>query len=230
MIHSFIHSICFFFLSQSGKILCRGCICASSEANDGVGKCPFCRSEGCSAEASDEQIVHLIYKRIDDYNDREAMNSLGVYYLYGNMGLPMDENRAFDLISKAAKLGCADAYDNLGNLYYCGQGCQRNASKSKHYYELAAIGGNVRARSKLGGDEDQARNYDRAVKHWMISAARGDDTSMKSLKALYTMGHVTKDDLERAFRAHKEAKDSMKSKERDEAWEYGDQLVYPPGV
>jgi hypothetical protein len=44
---------------------------------------------------------------------------------------------------------------------------------------------------------------ERAVKHWMIAAGGGND---KSLAAIGTYDHdATKDDFEKALRAHQEA-------------------------
>ena len=89
--------------------------------------------------------------------------------------------------------------------------------KVKHYYELAAIGGHVNARHNLGVFEENTGNIDRAVKHYMISARAGYDNSVKEIRVCFMNGHATKDDFEKALRAHKEAKDGMKSDQRDKA-------------
>ena len=93
----------------------------------------------------------------------------------------------------------------------------RDMKKAKHYYELAALGGDVHARYNLGSIESCEGNMDRAVKHLMISAGAGFDVSFKSVRRLFSAGHVTKDDFEKALRAHKEVKDEMKSDQRDAA-------------
>ena len=87
--------------------------------------------------------------------------------------------------------------------------------KAKFYGELAAMRGHASARYNLGNEEYNAGNMDRAVKHWMISAGAGHDKSLQNIRKCYTNGHATKDDFERALRAHKEAKDEMKSDQRD---------------
>ena len=93
----------------------------------------------------------------------------------------------------------------------------KDLQKAKYYYELAAMGGNVKARYNLGNLEKRAGDVDSAVKHWMISAAAGDDNSMKAIHDGYTYGHVTEDDIEKAWHAHKEARNEMKSEQRDAA-------------
>jgi TPR repeat protein len=47
---------------------------------------------------------------------------------------------------------------------------ERDTSKAKYYYELAAMGGHVRARHNLGIVEGSAGNMNRAMTHLMISA------------------------------------------------------------
>ena len=93
---------------------------------------------------------------------------------------------------------------------------ERDTKKAKHYCERAAIGGDMQARHTLGNFELQA-DVNRAVKHWMISAGAGDEDSLKAVQKCFMAGHATKDDFEKALRANKEAKDDMKSDQRDAA-------------
>ena len=54
----------------------------------------------------------------------------------------------------------------------------------------------------------------------MISAGAGHDESLKGIRQCYMAGHATKDDFEKALRAHKEAQDDMRSDQREEAAAY----------
>ena len=65
--------------------------------------------------------------------------------------------------------------------------------------------------------EGNAGNMDRAVKHWMISAGTGKDSSLGAIRRSFMNGNTTKDDFEKALRAHKEANDEMKSEQRETA-------------
>ena len=56
-----------------------------------------------------------------------------------------------------------------------------------------------------------------AVKHWMISAAAGWDESLNFIQKGYLNGRATKDDFEKALRAHQASKDEMKSEQREAA-------------
>ena len=109
------------------------------------------------------------------------------------------------------------AYYHVGNAYRTGEGVERDEKKAKYYYELAVMGGDIYARHNLGSVEEIAGNTSRAMKHWMISAAAGHDNSLKEIRQLFSSGRATKDDFEKALRAHKEAKDEMKSDQREAA-------------
>ena len=89
--------------------------------------------------------------------------------------------------------------------------------KAKCYWEVASIRGNAVARHNLGVMEKYEGNMKRAVKHFMISAGAGFDHSLKNIRECYLSGHATKDDFEKALRAHKDAKDEMKSAQREAA-------------
>ena len=79
------------------------------------------------------------------------------------------------------------------------------------------MGGDVLARHGLGNLEWNAGNYHRAMKHYMIAAGAGYDDSLKAIQQGYLDGHATKDDFEKALRAHIQATDEMKSDQREAA-------------
>lgn len=195
-----------------GKILCGGCIHAELTKNNRT-ICPFCRTP---AQASDKETIERIMKRIDA-NDAEANYALGCYYYDGRMGLRQNRKKANKLWLRAGKLGCSMAYTNIGYAYRYGDGVEIDEKKAKYYYGLAAIGGGVTARCNLGLFEQRAGNMSGAMKHWTISAAAGDDKSLTVIRECFLNGHATKDDFEKALRAHKEAKDEMKSDQREAA-------------
>ena len=63
----------------------------------------------------------------------------------------------------------------------------------------------------------QARNLDRAVKHWMIAMHDGDHMALEGIKKLYRVGHATKDVYTEALRSYQLYQDQIKSDQRDEA-------------
>jgi len=87
-----------------------------------------------------------------------------------------------ELWLRAGELGHAGAYSNVSRAYlHGGQGVERDQM------ELAAMGGDVWSRHNLGVNEERVGNYDRAVKHWMISAGAGYDDSLKTIRECFIM-------------------------------------------
>ena len=66
----------------------------------------------------------------------------------------------------------------------------------------------------LGVGESEA---DRALKHYMIAAEGGMDSSLKQIQKLYTKGCATKDDYTKALRAYQTYLTEIKSTQRDKA-------------
>ena len=205
-----------------GKKICSGCIHAVRSRNNGVSLCPFCRTVH-----SDEEIIERYKKRIE-VGDAHAMFNLGCCYSKEGYGLRQDRTKAFELWHKAGELGIAKAYYNIGNMYYFGRGVERDDKKANHYYELAAMGGCVvKARHNLGCSEAHAGNWDRALKHWMISAGSGHNNSVKMIQKLYMKGHASKETYTSALRAYQSYLDEVRSEQRDKAAAaYSDRYKY----
>ena len=155
-------------------------------------------------------------KRVE-MNDSNALRQLGIIHSGGRSGLPQNYNKANKLWRRAGKLGNAEAYYNLAGSYLYGRGVVIDEEKARYYYEIAAIGGSVLSRHNLGYFESEAGNMKTATKHFMIAAGAGYDLSLKAIRQGFMNGHVTKDDFEKALRAHKAANDEMKSGQREEA-------------
>ena len=200
------------YYSCCGKSICSGCTHADAKQNN-RSICPFCRTPGTDSHS--EQVKRL-EKRMT-VNDADAFCQRGFDYYNGKRGTTKDCGNAFELWLRAGELGCARAYDNIADAYCTGGGVKRDVKKAIHYYELAAMGGHVKARHNLGCLEGAALNWSRAIKHWMIAAEAGFDNSLKAIRIYFMNGRVAKDDFERAIRAHKRAKDEMTSDQRKAA-------------
>ena len=209
-----------------GKVICKGCV--HSPVYDHQGnvvaekKCPFCRTP---MPKSNEEDIERRMKRID-MNDPIAIVKQGCYYRDGLNGLPRDYTKALELYHRAAELGHASAYVCIGYLFEFGKGVEVDKKKAKHYWELAAIGGDMNGRHNLGNNEIRAGNYDRALKHYIIAVKSGSSESLEQIKEGYSKGHVTKDDYMRALRAYQEYLGEIKSRQRDKAAEFRDKHYY----
>ena len=207
-----------------GKLICIGCSCAVKSGKDNQILCPFCRTP---APSSDGEWMERIKQRAEG-NDKEAIYNLGCCYNYGRYGLRRNQRKAMKLYLRAGELGHVGAYCNIAVAYRDGEGMVRDEKKAKHYYELAAMGGDVNARHNLGILEYNAGNMNRAVRHLMISAGAGYDQSLTGIRECFQNGHATKDDFEKALRAHEEAKDEIKSEQRDAAAATRGETNYQP--
>ena len=141
-------------------------------------------------------------------------------YRSGDYGLAQDYEKANELYLKAGELGCAEAYYNLGCSHNLGDGVEVDKKKANYYFELAAMGGKLSARTILGCDEFEEGNVDRAFKHFMISARGGCMESLEVIKKGFKDGIVSKDAYAYILRAHQKIQDEMKSDERDKAEAY----------
>ena len=73
------------------------------------------------------------------------------------------------------------------------------------------------ARYTLGLYEERQLRFDRATKHWIISANLGCDESMDMIREFYSKGAVSKEDFAAALRAHQASVDATKSPQRERA-------------
>jgi TPR repeat protein len=202
-----------------GKMMCSGCIHAVELRDGGVSLCPFCRTP---APPSPEEMIKLIKKRME-LGDAKAIYNLGCYYNNGHNGLPQNRAKALELNIRAAKLGCAASYYNIGNAYCFGIGVERDIKKAYHYFELAAMGGDAQARNNLGCLEASAGNVDRALKHLMIAAGGGIKLSLNMIQDMFKNGGATKKDYTQALRAYQAYLGEIKSPQRDEAATFNEQ-------
>ena len=205
-----------------GKEICNGCCYADVYDNHGnaivVKNCPFCRTPD---PTSDKEVIERLKKRME-VDDPYAFYLMGCYHDIEEYGMPQDSAEAVEFWHKAGKLG----YNNIGHAYGDGDGVERDKKMARYYYEQAAMEGCVVARRNLGVDEYNAGNYDRALKHFMISVRGGDTHSVKAIQQLYMNGHVAKDHYGNALRSHQEYVNEIKSDQRDKAVAFSNRFRY----
>jgi len=205
------------YMTCCGKLICSGCSHAPVYDNQGnkveEKTCPFCR---IPIQSSYEEAMEGEKKRVD-LGDPIAICNHGNNYRDGSYGFPQDHTKALELWHRAGVLGYADAYLNIGYAYQFGRGVEVDKKKAKHYWELAAIGGNIVARHNLGFMEMEAGNMDRVVRHYMIATRGGYSNSLNNIKELYSEGDATKEDYMKALKLYQEYLGEIKNPQRDEA-------------
>jgi hypothetical protein len=192
-----------------GKKICLGCVCSSVVINkhdfEKTISCPFCREPAVDEEEEKKRMMERVKA-----NDPVAMSQMG--------GMRFNEGdyvSAVEYWTKAAELGDDGAHYQLSTVYAEGKGVEKDEEKEVYHLEKASIGGDPVARHNLGCYEEENGNNERAVKHYIIAANLGFELSMKALWKHYSLGNITKENLETTLRTHKAAIDEMKSPERE---------------
>jgi len=146
-----------------GKTICSGCVYAPVYDDQGNEvdneKCAFCR---VPTPYTDEEAIEREKKRLEA-DDPIAIQKQGYYYTEGILGLSRDRVKALELWHRSAELGYAKAYCDIGTVHYNGEGVVVDKKKGQHYYEQAAMMGDVQARYNLGCMEGMAGNTERAL-------------------------------------------------------------------
>ena len=198
------------------KIICNGCLYAMIEEARGRGEeialCAFCRTLSATSGEEVKQI-----KRLVEAGNAYAFYNFAGWYARGIMGMPQDIEKSNELLLKAGELGCAEAYCNLGYSYRNGNGVNIDPKKANHFYELAAMNGDVQARHNLGCGEGRAGNFHRACKHFILAARAGNKDSFDNVKQAFMKGIITKEEYANTLRAFQKIQEEMKSDDRDKA-------------
>ena len=194
------------------KRICNGCAVASKKR--GMSDCAFCRSAYTPQNDADE--VAMIQARVEK-NDPVATSLLGEKYYFGKLGLQKDMRRAVGLWTEAAELGSIQALYELGVAHYEGRGVLEDNAKAVEFYKKAAMQGHVEGRYNLGCCEAEKGNYNRAVRHFLITAKMGHMNAVETIKRMFMFGIATKEQYTEALRGYQDAMEEMKSHDRDEA-------------
>ena len=145
---------------------------------------------------------------------RQYINSLS--HKSGSGGVPVNEQKALELLKRAADLGNSKAQFNFGLGYDQGKGgLEVDKDKAQELWESAAKTGNVESRHMLGRSEFSKKNMIDAVRHWRIAAASGYCHSMNALITFFEKGRLSHKDLAKSLRARDKACLDTRSDLRD---------------
>jgi TPR repeat protein len=153
-------------------------------------------------------------------NDPVALLKAGV-----NCQEEGDYEGAIEYYTKAAGLGDIGSHQNLSNMYYMGNGVEKDLKKAVYHLEVAAIGGHPYARYNLGNHEGRNGRHERAYKHFIIAAKLGLDMALEMVKQGFAHGFVSNEDYAAALCGHQAAVDATKSEQREEAEKYHELFI-----
>jgi TPR repeat protein len=162
-------------------------------------------------------------------NHVNAYFSLRTAHLYGDeeMEVPRNPETGLQLFLRGGELGSAESYHQVECIHHYGMGVEKDKKKAKHFYELAAIGGDVGSRHNLGVFECQVGNMGKAIKHFNIAAGFGNTASLTNVKIFFMNGgHSSRDDCQQALLSYQQYVEEVRSDQRDEAAAFRDDHKY----
>jgi hypothetical protein len=112
---------------------------------------------------------------------------------------------------RGAELGDAEAQNNLGNMYYVGQGVEQDYAEALRLYELAAEQGYASAQNNLGYMYSEGlgveQDYAEALRLRTLAAEQGNAKAQSLLGYIYKEGLGVEQDYAEALRLYKLAAD-----------------------
>ena len=122
--------------------------------------------------------------------DLDAQLYVANRYLKGTNEVPRDYEKAIFWYQKAAKSGLHEAQNDLGDIYYNGNGVEQSYYKAFEWYQKAANQGNADAQRKLGSmyynGNGVARDYAKTIEWYTKAANQGNADAQKMLGDLYS--------------------------------------------
>jgi TPR repeat protein len=149
---------------------------------------------GHIVKENNEEAVKL-YRESAKYNDVYAQYNLGIVH-YSGLGIEKDTREAIKWYSKSAEQGYAEAQCELGKIYYNDDVVEEDFDAAIKYFTKSA--GLTVSQYYLGlmycKGYGTARNYKKALEHYIKSAEQNDPDAIKALGNMYWKGKgVTKD-------------------------------------
>lgn len=86
---------------------------------------------------SGSESLKKIWEKIQLEQDVDAMEYIGLAYLYGNSGLPASFEKGIGFLHLAAQGGCTTAQHYIADCYAYGIGVEQDADTACEYYRLA---------------------------------------------------------------------------------------------
>lgn len=113
----------------------------------------------------------------DRQKDAQALFEIAMKHIYGD-GVPEDNERAFELLTRAQQMGHAEAAYNLGICYHYGYGTDEDAAKAFELYLKAADVGYGKGMELVGRFYNRGIYVARdraAAELWLRRAMQSDD-------------------------------------------------------
>lgn len=154
-------------------------------------------------DAGPEETVLQKLTRMAGEGDVNSQLSLGYMYLYGEDGVGVDYNKAFEYYKMAADQNDNVAVNNLGSLYFSGIGTEADPQMAMNMFQKASDLGNNEATLNLaflylsgqGGEKDHRT----AIRLLSKAAEAGNPTAEFMIGYAYYKGYLVEKNYIKAF-------------------------------
>jgi TPR repeat protein len=146
-----------------------------------------------------------------EQGDAEAQFAIGCIKLASGRDSPENYAEAAKCFSKAAEQGHAKAQNQLGYMYFVGQGVPKDYAKAVQWCRKSADQGSSMAQSQLGymyaNGLGLVRNDAEAVRWYRLAAEQGREASQYNLGVMYSAGRGVTQDYKEAVKWYRLAAD-----------------------
>lgn len=97
---------------------------------------PWAEAEDDVGRSGNESLKKL-WEKIQLEQDVDAMEYIGLAYIYGNSGLPASFEKGIGFLHLAAQGGCTTAQHYMADCYAYGIGIAQNIDAARNYYRLS---------------------------------------------------------------------------------------------
>jgi TPR repeat protein len=154
-----------------------------------------------------------IDKLIEIAEQGDVVKQFYLSYLYSDeANFQKDSHKEFYWCKKAADQGHIQACNNLGNMYYHGEGVESNHKEAFKYYMIAADAGYLGSKFNLADmyffGEGVDQDYKTAIKLYTEVANQGHVKAQFNLSVIYKDGILEGDDSTGNFLINKDEKKS----------------------
>ena len=157
-----------------------------------------------------ESFVQRVTRQAEE-GDVNAQLTLGYMYLYGEEGVDIDYNKAFNYYSMAAAQKDSIAINNLGSLYFSGIGTGKDYIKAATLFDQAAKLGNTEAAVNLAfiylSGNNVGKNSRAAMDLFKDAAKKRNPTAKFMMGYAYYKGFIVPQDYSQAVKLIREAAD-----------------------
>ena len=172
-------------------------------------KCALCRQPPSGETTS------KYYRKLLKNKNPDAFMHMAALHRDGEHGVLQSDTKSLEMYIRAAELGHADAFGNIGTHYEQGIAVEQDMLKALAFYEVAAKKESIPAHKRLARYHQNVQNSEESIKHFKVAASAGDQESMDRATKAYRQKLISKEDLAQTLRAHQASQNEMKSEDRD---------------